>query len=215
MKLNARNKGDGLKLLTSLDSDSVPLVFFDPQYRGVLDKLKYGNEGERQKRRAALPQMTDFNIWEFGIEINRVLKPSGHCAMWMDKFIVCNFTSARFFGDSHSINIVDLITWETGRFGMGRRTRRCGEYLMILQKDPTRAKDVWTDHGIRDVWREKVDNSDHVHRKPHDLQKRIIRTVTKRGDLVVDPCAGSFSVFEACRETGRKFLGCDIMGVPK
>ena len=28
-----------------------PLVFFDPQYRGVLDKLKYGNEGADRKGR--------------------------------------------------------------------------------------------------------------------------------------------------------------------
>nr|WP_280523639.1 hypothetical protein [Helicobacter muridarum] len=35
--------------MQSLESQSVDLCFFDPQYRGVLDKMKYGNEGERQK----------------------------------------------------------------------------------------------------------------------------------------------------------------------
>ena len=38
---------------------SVPVAFLDPQYRGVLDHLAYGNEGVRRgAARAALPQMT-------------------------------------------------------------------------------------------------------------------------------------------------------------
>jgi len=37
---------DGLKLLEKLETDSIPLVFFDPQYRTILDKQNYGNEGK-------------------------------------------------------------------------------------------------------------------------------------------------------------------------
>jgi hypothetical protein len=46
-----RSGGDALALLRSLSGDCTPLVFFDPQYRGVLDKLKYGNEGADRKGR--------------------------------------------------------------------------------------------------------------------------------------------------------------------
>jgi site-specific DNA-methyltransferase (adenine-specific) len=86
--LNRRSKGDGLVLLSQLDTDSVPLVVFDPQYRGVLDMLAYGN-GERQRRRLQLPQMSDDVMEAFSHEIARVLRPSGHCTMWMDKITVC------------------------------------------------------------------------------------------------------------------------------
>ena len=41
----------GLELLKQIEDSSIALCFFDPQYRGVLDKMKYGNEGERQKGR--------------------------------------------------------------------------------------------------------------------------------------------------------------------
>ena len=37
-----------MKLLSKLADSSIHLAFFDPQYRGVLDKMQYGNEGERQ-----------------------------------------------------------------------------------------------------------------------------------------------------------------------
>ena len=45
---NFRNKADGLNLLTSLQEQSIKTAFFDPQYRGVLDKLSYGNEGVKR-----------------------------------------------------------------------------------------------------------------------------------------------------------------------
>ena len=38
---------DALTLLRSLPNGSAALVCFDPQYRGVLDKLRFGNEGAR------------------------------------------------------------------------------------------------------------------------------------------------------------------------
>ena len=42
---NTIQAGDSLALLQSLPGGCTPLVFFDPQYREVMDKLKYGNEG--------------------------------------------------------------------------------------------------------------------------------------------------------------------------
>ncbi|CAG8684870.1 13390_t:CDS:2, partial [Racocetra persica] len=50
----------------------------------------------------------------------------------------------------------------------------------------------------------------HPHEKPAGLNKRLIEAVTQKGDLVVDPCAGSFTVLNSCLETKREFLGADI-----
>ena len=43
--LNQRNCANGMNLLNSLADQSAAADFFDPQYKGVLDKLNYGNEG--------------------------------------------------------------------------------------------------------------------------------------------------------------------------
>ncbi len=108
-------------------------MFFDPQYRGVLDKLKYGNEGKwRGKARCDLPQMDDDMIVHFISEIDRVLKPSGHLFMWSDKFNLCQGVLKWF--DNTDLNLVDMITWDKMKMGMGYRTRRKSEYLIILQK---------------------------------------------------------------------------------
>ena len=60
---------DGRELLAMLPNDCCAAAFFDPQYRGVMNKLKYGNEGARQKMRASMPQMEKNVISEFINEI--------------------------------------------------------------------------------------------------------------------------------------------------
>src|SRR5215475_8205989 len=67
---------DALTLLQSLPAGCTPLVFFDPQYRDVLDKLAYGNEGARQRERCKLPAMSRDYIDSCCREIARVLVPS-------------------------------------------------------------------------------------------------------------------------------------------
>ena len=81
--------------------------------RGVLDKMRYGNEGERQKGRSALIQMSEESIKSFITEINRVLKPSCYLMLWIDKFHLCE--GVREWLDSTLLQIVDLITWDKGR----------------------------------------------------------------------------------------------------
>lgn len=209
--MDAPQTMDGIELLYKLPLNSIPLIFFDPQYRHILDRQSYGNEGERQKERAKLPQMNDTVITNFLTEIERVLMPSGHLMLWVDKYILCGCMNS-LLSESH-LKLVDMITWNKQRMGMGYRTRRYGEYLLILQKQPIRAKGVWQIHNIPDVWAEKVDSQSHAHAKPLELQKALILAVTNKNDIVVDPSAGSYSILKAASATGRHFIGCDINGV--
>ena len=205
---NEKNIGNGIDLLKNTATESVKTVFFDPQYRGVLDKLNYGNEGKgRGKNRSSLPQMNESIIITFVKEIDRVLKKSGHLFLWVDKFHLCQGVLP--WTKETKLNLVDMIVWDKGKIGMGYRTRRKSEYLLIFQKNPVRAKGIWTDHSIPDVWQEKVEKV-HPHSKPIELQKRLIMAVTEEGELVLDPAAGGFSVLKACQDCNRNFVGCDI-----
>ena len=208
---NQRNRMGGAALLASLGDGKVALAFLDPQYRGVLDKLKYGNEGKRQIGRAALKQMTDGDIAVFVEEIERVLKPSGHLCLWVDKFTVVEGRHLRWLRRASKLRRVDMISWRKTRPGMGRRARCFTEFMIVLQKEPTRAAGVWRDRGIPDSWPEAVDRDIHTHSKPVALTLRLIRAVTKPGDLVVDPCAGGYGVLEACRASNRQFIGGDLV----
>ncbi len=212
LQKNTRLKMEGRKFLSLLPKESFPIVFFDPQYRGILNKMRYGNEGKsRGKKRCTLPQMQEADIVQFIKKINNVLIPSGHLFLWMDKYHLCQGFS-NWLVDT-SLGVVDLITWNKQKMGMGYRTRRISEYLVILQKKPKKAKGVWKLHNIRDVWEEPIENKNrHTHRKPVALQSQLIRAVSNEGDIIVDPAAGSFSVMESARCVNRHFVGCDLNG---
>lgn len=209
---NCRQTMSGYTMLRAMDTESAALVVFDPQYRAVLDKLEFGNEGSKQSRRADLPQMSDHLISQFVEQIQRVLQPSGHLAFWIDKYSIGSGHHLKYFRYATHMSVVDLIVWNTLRFGMGRRTRGSTEFLIIAQKFPVRAKGVWTDNSMRDGWTESSDRTLHPHAKPYQLTERLIRATTRRGDLVVDPCAGSYTTLEACIASGREFMGCDLRG---
>ena len=208
---NTRLQMDGRHFLALLPAESIPVAFLDPQYRGVLDKLGYGNEGEtRGKQRSALMQMSESDIAKFVCGIDRALIPSGHLFLWMDKFHLCQgFT--QWLCDTR-LEVVDMIVWDKGRMGMGYRTRRQSEYCVVLQKQPKRAKGVWQAHDIPDVWREKKPRGAFTHQKPLRLQSALIAAVSAAGDMIMDPAAGSYSVMQAAHESGRNFIGCDIVG---
>ena len=207
--LNKKNLADGRALLSDINDGTIATAFFDPQYRGVLDKLKFGNEGKnRGQARCALIPMDDKMIKSFFKELDRVLKDSGHLFVWVDKYHLCEGSALDWSTDTN-FQQVDMITWDKGKIGMGKRTRRKSEYLIVFQKSPTKAKGYWYDHSIPDVWEEKVEKV-HPHSKPIELQKRLIAATTDVDDIVLDPAAGGYSVLEACKLLNRSFLGCDI-----
>lgn len=205
---------DALEFMASFEAESVPLVIADPQYRGVLDKLNYGNEGERQHERAELPQMPDAYIQKLLAMIATRLRPSGHLALWVDKFELLERNTTAGIVITGALHTVDLITWESGKvnFGQGYRTRRRAQYLIIFQKPPIRAKGCWRVRNIPDIWQEAPARHNlHPHAKPVGLQAAIIAAATAPGEFVIDPSAGGGSVREAARRKGRGFYGADIV----
>lgn len=212
LPINRRVKQDGLKFMSGVPDECVPTAFLDPQYRGVYEKMSYGNElTSRNYKRVEKPQMPDDMIVEFVQELTRVLVPSGHLFLWVDKFHLC--TNFRKWFHGTDLEVVDMITWNKLKIGLGYRTRHTSEFLLVLQKLPKRAKGVWMLRNIPDVWNEKQPHTkEYSHSKPIGLQSKLIEAVTDVKDMVLDPAAGSYTVFDACMATNRTFLGCDIEG---
>ena len=119
-KRNVVQRGDALELLRSLPDACAALAFFDPQFREVLDKLDYGNEGARQKDRAALPAMTADYIDACLRQIARVLRPSAYCLKWVDTFGLCEAHHKRI---EDYLKCAGLLAWDSERLGMGYRGR--------------------------------------------------------------------------------------------
>lgn len=88
--------------------------------------------------------------------------------------------------------------------GMGCCARGQAEYLVVLQKTLERVK--WVDRSAQQT--RCLEREDAARWPPGGPACRR----DQRRDIVIDLAAGSFSVMEACRRTGRRFLGCDING---
>src|SRR5262249_41686467 len=152
--------------------------------------------------RARLPAMTPEYITAVIVEFARVLKPAAYLMRWTDKYVLCE---GRHLGISTDLfKIVDLIATDNERIGMGYRSRYRGDFLLVMQRPPIKARATWSDHGIPDRWVEKVDRSVHPHSKPIGLIQRLIAATTAVGDTVIDPAAGSFNAMTAAHQLGRQ-----------
>lgn len=79
---------------------------------------------------------------------------------------------------------------------------------------------AWTNvgQGIRmfsNVWhgapRWRAEPTLHPTQKPVTLMRWLVEQFTEPGQLVFDPYMGSGPVAEACRDLGRRYIGCEIV----
>jgi site-specific DNA-methyltransferase (adenine-specific) len=217
--IGKKNCIDGFELLSLIPENSIPISFFDPQYKGVLEKMNYGNEGERQKGRSLQTSMDDNTISDFVYGIAKVLQPSGYLFFWLDNYHLILGDIHRWMSKwnqenkKYLLEVVSKTTWDKGIMGMGYRFRIQTETLLVIQKHPKTIKN-WTNKSLRDIWTEKISmprtKGLHPHRKPIGLLEEVIKSTTNDGDIVLDVAAGSFLVKEASEKNSRLFLGGDI-----
>jgi hypothetical protein len=74
------------------------------------------------------------------------------------------------------------------------------------------SKGDWQKRGLwPDVLRVNDKEKDwDLWQQPVEEAERLVRYFTRPGDLTVDPCGGGFTTAIACRNLGRRFVGCDI-----
>lgn len=79
--LNTRQSGEALELLSSLENNSTSLIFFDPQYEPVKNVLRTNYP---------LYSQSDYQILRILEQIERILKPSSFCFLWVNKTLLGN-----------------------------------------------------------------------------------------------------------------------------
>ena len=78
--------------------------------------------------------------------------------------------------------------------------------VLVYSKGNWQSRGRWPDL-MRVCSREK---QDHDWQQPLEEAERLVSYFSEPGDLVLDPCAGSFTTGLACQTLGRRFVGCDI-----
>jgi site-specific DNA-methyltransferase (adenine-specific) len=114
--------------------------------------------------------------------------------------------SCRFFTASH-----EILIWarkdKKGKHKFNYDIAKNGDWGGdLLKKKGYQMRSVWAIGAPKP--REKVFGK-HPTQKPFELLERIILTTTDKGDLVLDPFAGSSTTGLAAFKYGRKFIGID------
>lgn len=110
--------------------------------------------------------------------------------------------------------IKNIIVWDKGNHTAGDLEAQYGKrYEFIIYANKGRAFFNPTAKRFDDIWHfNRVSGNEQIHQnqKPTDLLSRIINQHTKRGDLILDPFAGSCSTMVSAYRLKRDYLGFEI-----
>jgi len=218
--------GDALKVLTSLPTESVDAVVTDPPYSsgGMV-------RGDRMASTRAKYQSTDVQTEHPSFSgDNRDQRSFGYwCAMWLAECrrvtkpggMLCVFTDWRQLPTTTDAVQAGgwvwrgIVPWDKvqarpvpGRF------RAQAEYMVWATNGPrdmTPTDEAVYGGGVFRVTTTPTDDREHATQKPVELMRQVIEVVTKKGETVLDPFAGSGSTGVACVMDGRKFIGIEMM----
>ena len=112
------------------------------------------------------------------------------------------------------LSFKQMVVWDKGPMGMGWHYRRSYETVLVAQRDEGKCR--WYDETdkveniIRRIPKIIPSKDDHPTPKPPALVAYFLRLHSLPGHLVLDPFMGGGSTAWACKELGRRFLGCEL-----
>ena len=233
-RLGKLYQGDCFKLLQSMKSDSVDLVFADPPFN--LSKLYPSEIDDNLKTEKYLHWCQE---WLY--ECIRVLKPGGALFLWnLPKWnaVLAGFLETRLVFRNwigvdikYSLPIKGRLypshysllyyikgekpnTFHPDRLPM-QTCPKCygdlrdyGGYKDKMNPAGVSLTDIWTD--IPPVRHAKYKRREGANELSLKLLDRVIEMATNEGDLVFDPFGGSGTTYMAAELKKRKWIGCEI-----
>ena len=227
MKTGTIYNVDCIEIMRSWPNASIDFIFGDPPYGhnnnngDLIDRWEQALGRPRDGRSGPRPIANDGEeantlVRAFFAEAARLLKPGCCCCC------CCGgggpdpqFARWSLWLDEH-LDFKQMVVWDKGPMGMGWHYRRSYETVLVAQKPGAACR--WYDESnaveniIRPGFAPKIIPSadQHPTEKPVELAMHFIKLHTKRGDIVLDPFAGSGSTLDAANRLGRKWIGIEI-----
>lgn len=236
--LNKVILGDALKVLRKLPEEFVDMIFMDPPYFLQLPNKKLKRWTVKTEVDAVNDDWDKFASFEeydnfiknILTELKRVMKPNA--TIWVIATYHSIFRIGKIMqdlgfwilNDVHWVKTNPMPNW------LGVRFTNATETLIWAVKDKkakkyTFNKDLAKEFGIgkvgANVWvlpicsgkeRLKDENGKRLHstQKPIELLKRVILTSTKKGDLILDPVAGTGTTGYVAKTLKRDFVMIEV-----
>jgi site-specific DNA-methyltransferase (adenine-specific) len=181
------------------------LVITDPPYPS-LEKHRNPKAPNPRLVKKWFPVLSYENIGVVFDWIYRCLPNNSHfyCfSDWVSSRVLCDIAGGLGFV------VWDPIVWDKVSIGMGYHYRRRYELILFFEKGKRKLRDL----SIPNVLRFRVPRGRDVYpaEKPVELLEVLIRQSSGRGDMIMDPFCGSGATCVAAYNTGRKYVGYDIL----
>ena len=215
------------EILPQFVDQSVDMIFTDPpfghnnndgdlihQREAALGLSPIGGSNPRPIANDGFDESNELVKWLFR-ESKRLLADGGCCcccccggggpdpqfarwSLWMDEVL----------------SFKQMVVWDKGPMGMGWHYRRSYETVLVAQRDEGKCR--WYDDTdkieniIRPIRKIIPSEYDHPTPKPPALVAYFLRLHSLPGHLVLDPFMGGGSTAVACKDLGRRFIGCEL-----
>lgn len=197
--------GDCLEVMRGLVSGSMPLIIADPPY-GI---GYHSNHYKDKNPHAPVTNDWNFQIGAFLQQCARVLRDGGAL------YLFCRWDVTPLwmpYIQASGLKLKTVIAWVKDNWSAGDLTGSFGnQYEQILFI--TKGRHTLRGKRWSNVWefpRVPATKMLHPTQKPVELLERAIRASSDIGDTVLDCFCGSGSTGEACAQSKRSFLLCDI-----
>ena len=200
-----------MAVVSSLPDASLDAIVMDPPYcgGGISESQRTSAKGQglRSENLNRFGWFTGDNMTTAGLlfllraiafEATRIVKPTGAFVVFCDHRM--QFTLGPGI-ESAGLRYQEELIWNKQAMGMGNGFRKQHEKAMVFTFGSPKfhAADVPT---VIDCPRVRGDDREHQTQKPVQLLRRILRVVSPKGGVVLDPFAGSGSLAVAAMQEG-------------
>jgi len=202
-------QGDSLKILKSLQDNSIDIILTDPPY-GIQYKSNRSEDNNAVTKRGLLNdgKKEAYELLENTCKI-LVDKTSNDSHLYF-------FCSWSVFSDFENIigkyfTIKTPIVWDKGNKGSGDLENDWGNQTELIIYCVKGKKNInYRKGNVLNI--PKIHSSKLVHptQKPVELIKEILGVSALKNDFVVDPFMGSGSTIKACNQMNLKSLGIEL-----
>jgi site-specific DNA-methyltransferase (adenine-specific) len=191
---------EALAWLQGKPDDCARAVIFDPPY--VINRSTVRDREDGAAGRIYSPYSYCSQVLR---EIARVVMPGGIVEIFSDWGRMHDFA---FIATTVGLHPAACVAWVRDRVGTGALFRSAWDPILVVSKGRPAVVDRAAIPNV--VHAEHPHQREHPYEKPVEVYEHVLSRVCSKGDLVLDPFAGSGSSQRACDQLGCRWEGCDI-----
>ena len=209
--------GDCLQILPTLLDNSIDLCIVDPPYSSGTRQATNRTASQIPKRGERWTKagiVWDSSFSSFGLStfantlyrlIKKKMKANAHIYSFIDwrhyPLLAMSIEGAGLF-------INNLLVWDKGMYTLGGNYRSQYELIIFSSKGPPRELNTTTTGNVLKY--KRVNNGRHPTQKPVPLLRKLIMSASDKGNIILDPMAGSGSTMRACQDLSRSCICIEV-----